>query len=207
MRCRTGCWSLISPSWSKGPVTYAATYSGTLRSTSGPGANGFRRRRRGSPIQGRTRAGGVAATGRGGPSTISGVCLSRGAACLAGARPYRPAAGGWGHGDRQPGHGDRQPGHEAFDVKAAEGGRAGHAPAGEPEEPGRAGIPIRQPREVRSHISRDAQGVAHYDSRSDRAFTSSLSCRTISVVLRISASPRATPMVEAITRKRAFISR
>lgn len=61
--------------------------------------------------------------------------------------------------------------------------------------------------EVKSRTARDAQGVAHYDSRSDRAFTSSLSCRTISVVLRISVSLRATPMVEAITRNRAFSSR
>jgi hypothetical protein len=51
-----------------------------------------------------------------------------------------------------------------------------------------------------------APGVAHYDSRSDRPFTSSLSRRTISAVLRISASPRATPMVEAIVRNRAFSS-
>ncbi len=45
------------------------------------------------------------------------------------------------------------------------------------------------------------------NQRSDRAFTSSLSCRTISVVLRMSASLRATPMVEAIARSRAFSSR
>jgi hypothetical protein len=50
-------------------------------------------------------------------------------------------------------------------------------------------------------------GVAHYDGRSDRAFTSSLSCRTISVVLRMSGSLSATPMVEAIARNRAFSSR
>ena len=37
--------------------------------------------------------------------------------------------------------------------------------------------------------------VADYDSRSERAFTSSLSWRTISLVLRISASLRATPIV------------
>jgi len=41
----------------------------------------------------------------------------------------------------------------------------------------------------------------------DRAFTSSLSCRTISVVLRISGSLKATPMVEAIERSRALSSR
>ena len=40
-----------------------------------------------------------------------------------------------------------------------------------------------------------------YFSCSDRAFTSSLSCRTISVVLRISASLRATPMVDAIDKE------
>jgi hypothetical protein len=60
--------------------------------------------------------------------------------------------------------------------------------------------------EVSSRPSPDAQ-PSHYDSRSDRAFKSLLSCRTISVVLRISASLRATPMVEAITRNRASISR
>jgi len=41
----------------------------------------------------------------------------------------------------------------------------------------------------------------------DRAFTSSLSCRTISVVLRISGSLKATPMVEAIERSRELSSR
>jgi hypothetical protein len=35
-------------------------------------------------------------------------------------------------------------------------------------------------------------GAEHYDKRSDRAFTLSLSCRTISAVLRISGSLRAT---------------
>lgn len=55
--------------------------------------------------------------------------------------------------------------------------------------------------------SRDAQGVAHYDSRSDCAFTSSLSCRTISVALRTSASLKDTLMVEAITSNLAFSSR
>jgi hypothetical protein len=46
-----------------------------------------------------------------------------------------------------------------------------------------------------------------YDGRSDRAFASSLSCRTILVALRISASLRVTPMAEAIPRNRAFRSR
>ena len=50
-------------------------------------------------------------------------------------------------------------------------------------------------------------GVTHYDSRSERAFTSSLRRRTISIVLRISASLRATPIVDAIKRNRAFSSR
>lgn len=45
-----------------------------------------------------------------------------------------------------------------------------------------------------------------YDSRSDRTFTSSLSCRTISAVLRMSASSRATPMVEAIAKSWTFSS-
>jgi hypothetical protein len=46
----------------------------------------------------------------------------------------------------------------------------------------------------------------HYDSCSDRAFTSSLSRRTISVVLRMSDSLRPTPIVDAIARNRAFNS-
>jgi hypothetical protein len=50
-------------------------------------------------------------------------------------------------------------------------------------------------------------GVTHYDSRSERAFTSSLRRRTISIVLRISASLRAAPIVDAIKRNRAFSSR
>jgi len=49
-----------------------------------PGANGFRRWRRGSPIQGRTRAGGVAATGRGGPSNIRSLSIPR--RCMPGRR-------------------------------------------------------------------------------------------------------------------------
>jgi hypothetical protein len=61
--------------------------------------------------------------------------------------------------------------------------------------------------EVGSDFSLDAQGVTHYDSRSDRAFTSPLSCRTISVVLRMSPSLRPTPMVDAIARNRALSSR
>ena len=52
-----------------------------------------------------------------------------------------------------------------------------------------------------------AQGVTHYDSRSDRAFTSPLSCRTISVVRRMSPSLRPTPRVDAIARNRAVSSR
>jgi beta-lactamase family protein len=50
-------------------------------------------------------------------------------------------------------------------------------------------------------------GVTHYDSRSERAFTSSLRCRTISIALRISASPRGTTTVDAIERNRALNSR
>lgn len=49
--------------------------------------------------------------------------------------------------------------------------------------------------------------ATHYDSRSERVFTSSLRCRTSSMVLRISASLRATPMVEAIERNLASSSR
>jgi hypothetical protein len=47
-------------------------------------------------------------------------------------------------------------------------------------------------------------GAKHYDSRSELAFTSSLRCCTISVVLRISGSLRAMPMVDAIERSRAL---
>src|SRR5258708_39263554 len=43
--------------------------------------------------------------------------------------------------------------------------------------------------------------------RSDRAFTSSLSCRTISVVLRMSGWLSARPMVDATERRRALNSR
>src|SRR5262249_12088418 len=50
-------------------------------------------------------------------------------------------------------------------------------------------------------------GVTHYDSRSDRAFTSSPRCRTISAVLRISGSLRETPMVEASASSRATTER
>ena len=50
-------------------------------------------------------------------------------------------------------------------------------------------------------------GAEHYDRRADRAFTSSLSRRTISIVLRISASLRVTPIVDAIERNRALSSR
>jgi hypothetical protein len=56
----------------------------------------------------------------------------------------------------------------------------------------------------------EASGAAfngHAQKRSDRAFTSSLSCRTISLVLRMSGSLRATPMVDAIERSRALSSR
>ena len=52
-----------------------------------------------------------------------------------------------------------------------------------------------------------SNGWGHYDSRSDRAFTSSLRCRTISVVLRISGSLRETPMVDAIESNRALAAR
>src|SRR5215469_26128 len=52
-----------------------------------------------------------------------------------------------------------------------------------------------------------ADGAEHYNRRSDRAFTSPLSCRTISVVLRISGSLKATPMVDAIERSPALSSR
>jgi hypothetical protein len=41
----------------------------------------------------------------------------------------------------------------------------------------------------------------------DRAFTSSLSCRTVSVALRISASPNAPAMVAAIDNRRVLSSR
>jgi hypothetical protein len=57
-----------------------------------------------------------------------------------------------------------------------------------------------------SRDSLDAQ-ASHYDRRSERAFTSSLRCRTISIVLRMSASLRATTMVDAIERSRALSSR
>ena len=63
-----------------------------------------------------------------------------------------------------------------------------------------------KPRSSTQPFSRRRSG-ADYDSRCDRAFTSSLSCRTIALVLRISASLRATPIVEAIARNRAFSSR
>ncbi len=53
---------------------------------------------------------------------------------------------------------------------------------------------------------RRAAFASAHDSRSERTFTSSLSCRTIPAVLRISASSRATPMVEAIARSWAFSS-
>jgi 4-amino-4-deoxy-L-arabinose transferase-like glycosyltransferase len=49
--------------------------------------------------------------------------------------------------------------------------------------------------------------ATHYDDRSERTITSSLSCRTISVVLRISASLRASPVADAIERNRALRSR
>jgi hypothetical protein len=68
--------------------------------------------------------------------------------------------------------------------------RVSHGPIG---APGPTPAHRRAPRRDDRHISRLA--VAR---RSDRAFTSSLSRRTISVVLRISASLRAAPMVEAI---------
>jgi hypothetical protein len=61
--------------------------------------------------------------------------------------------------------------------------------------------------EVKLGIFAERAGVTHYDSRSDRAFTSSLRCRKISVVLRISGSLRATHMVDAIESSRAFSSR
>ena len=50
-------------------------------------------------------------------------------------------------------------------------------------------------------------GVTRYDGRSERPFASSLSRRTISMVFRMSASLRPTPIVEAIARKRALSSR
>jgi hypothetical protein len=53
----------------------------------------------------------------------------------------------------------------------------------------------------------EAVSVVLCGSCSERPFISSLSCRTISVVLRISATLRATPVVEAITKNRAFSSR
>ncbi len=56
-------------------------------------------------------------------------------------------------------------------------------------------------------IAPHVDGVTHYDSRSDRSFASSLSCRTTSVVWRMSASLRPTPIVDAIARNRAFKSR
>ena len=43
--------------------------------------------------------------------------------------------------------------------------------------------------------------------RSDRAFTSSLSRRTISIVLRMSASPSVLPMVEALASSLALSAR
>ena len=63
----------------------------------------------------------------------SGVYLSRGAARLAGTRPYRSVGGGQGQGHRQPGY-------AAPDGKASGGGCAGHAPACEPEKPRSTGL-------------------------------------------------------------------
>jgi hypothetical protein len=60
-------------------------------------------------------------------------------------------------------------------------------------------------RSGRKRVERDLGG--HAQKRSDRAFTSSLSCRTISLVLRMSGSLRATPMADAIERSRASSSR
>jgi hypothetical protein len=61
--------------------------------------------------------------------------------------------------------------------------------------------------QLTDRIPPDADGVTHYDSRSDRPLTSSLSFRTISVVLRMSASLRSTPIVDAIATNRALNSR
>jgi hypothetical protein len=52
-----------------------------------------------------------------------------------------------------------------------------------------------------------AQRIAPYNCRSERAFRSSLSRRTIPMVLRISASFRATPIVDAIKMSWALSSR
>ena len=52
-------------------------------------------------------------------------------------------------------------------------------------------------------IAQERDEVTYYDGHFVRALTSSLSCRTISIVLRKSASLRATPMVDAIEMSRA----
>ena len=62
---------------------------------------------------------------------------------------------------------------------------------------------------LRSYSASPAEAVSVVlgGSRSERSFTSLLSRRTISVVLRMSASLKSAPIVEAIARNRALNSR
>ena len=59
---------------------------------------------------------------------------------------------------------------------------------------------------IRGGVNRRPEEIARYSIRSDRPFTSSLSCRTILVAFRTSISLRPAPIVEAIARNRVFIS-
>ena len=85
------------------------------------------------------------------------------------------------------------------------------APRNEIQRPPTVGVNRNLPSAARRDVPkagmRKGKCGEHYDGRSERAFTSSLSPLTISMVLRISALSKVTPMVDAIEMSWAWSSR